>query len=241
MVRFVAGKPMPYCEDFAKADGWSAADVSVRLNNAAGRKFLTFLRRSGVTTVIRYYASSERPKTITPVEAKLLSEHGFGILPIFQDSSRHISNFSSSIGTANAKSAIGFAKRVGQPKDRGSTIFFAVDLDYPATQIDGPILAYFHAIKEEINGNFVIGAYGSGAVLSKLLAEGLITVPWISMSPLFLGTEQFFYSNRWSMRQVPPEVAHGSSGVGYDRNIVRVARREIGAFQVDESGEGSLA
>lgn len=134
-----------------------------------------------------------------------------------------------------------FAKRVGQPKDRGSTILFAVDVDCPAEQIDGPILAYFQAIKDEINGTFAIGAYGGGAVLSKLLAEGLITVPWISMSRLFLGTEQFFYSNRWSMRQVPPEVTHGPSGVGYDRNIVRVPRREIGAFQVDESGEGSLA
>ncbi|TIX48718.1 MAG: DUF1906 domain-containing protein, partial [Mesorhizobium sp.] len=76
-------------------------------NNKAGRKFLTFLRRSAVTTVIRYYARSARPKTIIPEEAKLLSRQGFGILPIFQDSSRHISNFSSSIGTANAKSAMG--------------------------------------------------------------------------------------------------------------------------------------
>lgn len=87
---------MPYCEDFAKADGWSAADVSIRLNNKAGRKFLAFLRRSGVTMVIRSYARSARPKTIIPEEAKLLSRQGFGILPIFQDSSPHISNFSSS-------------------------------------------------------------------------------------------------------------------------------------------------
>ncbi len=232
---------MSYREDFAKADGWSAADVSVRLNNDAGRTFLTFLRSSGVDTIIRYYASSARPKTITSEEAKLLSREGFGILPVFQDSSRHISNFSSVIGMANAKSAMEFAKRIGQPKDKGSTILFAVDADYTATQIDGPILDYFQAIKDEINGSFVIGAYGSGAVLSKLLAEGLITVPWISMSRLFLGTEQFFYSNRWSMRQVPPEVTHAASGVGYDRNIVRVPRREIGAFQVDESEEGSLA
>lgn len=63
---------MPYREDFAKTDGWSAADVSVRLNNKVGRTFLAFLRRSGVTTVIRYYARTARPKTITPEEAKLL-------------------------------------------------------------------------------------------------------------------------------------------------------------------------
>lgn len=232
---------MSYREDFAKADGWSAADVSIRLNNNAGRTFLAFLRSSGVDTVIRYYASSARPKTITPEEAKLLSREGFGILPVFQDSSRHISNFSRANGTANAKSAMEFARRIGQPKDKGSTILFAVDADYAARQIDGPILDYFQAVNAEIGGSFAVGAYGSGAVLSKLLAERLITVPWISMSRLFLGTEQFFYSNRWSMRQVPPEVTHPSSGVGYDRNIVRVPRKEMGAFQVDESGEGSLA
>jgi len=232
---------MGYREDFAKADGWSLADVSIRLNNSAGRTFQTFLRSNGVDTLIRYYASSARPKTITPEEAKLLSREGFGILPIFQDSSRDISHFSTAIGKANAKSAMEFAKRTGQPKDKGSTILFAVDADYSASQIDGPILDYFKAVHDEIGGAFKIGAYGSGAVLSKLMAERLIAVPWISMSRAFLGTEQFFYSNRWSMRQVPPEVTHPASSVGYDRNVVRVPRKELGAFQVNDAGEGILA
>jgi hypothetical protein len=232
---------MGYREDFSKADGWSVADVSIRLNNSAGRAFLTFLRSNSVHTLIRYYASSARPKTITPEEAKLLSREGFGILPVFQDSSRDISNFSRAIGTANARSAVEFARRIGQPTGEGSTILFAVDADYSATQIDGPILDYFKAVHDEIGGAFAIGAYGSGAVLSKLLAERLITVPWISMSRAFLGTEQFFYSNRWSMRQVPPEVTHAASGVGYDRDVIRVPRKELGAFQVNDAGEGYLA
>jgi hypothetical protein len=199
------------------------------------------LRSKSVHTLVRYYASSARPKTITPEEAKLLSREGFGILPVFQDSSRDISNFSTAIGTANAKSAMEFARRVGQPSGKGSTILFAVDADYSAADIDGPILDYFTAVHDEIDGAFAIGAYGSGAVLSKLLAARLITVPWISMSRLFLGTEQFFYSNRWSMRQVPPEVTHEASGVGYDRDVIRVPRKELGAFQVNDAGEGYLA
>ncbi len=232
---------MSYPGDFARADGWSAADVSVRLNNSAGRGFLSYLKSSGVDTVIRYYASSARPKTITPEEAKFLSKEGFGILPVFQDSSRSIANFTREAGIANAKSAIEFAKRIGQPRRKGSTILFAVDADYNASEIDGPILEYFNAVKDEIDGDFAIGAYGSGAVLSKLVAERLITIPWISMSRLFLGTEQYFYSNRWAMRQVPPEGTHPGSGVGYDRNVVRVSREELGAFQVDDAGAGSLA
>ncbi|MCM2396050.1 DUF2272 domain-containing protein [Rhizobium sp. S95] len=232
---------MSYRDDFSNAAGWSAADVSIRLNNSAGRGFLSFLKQSGVDTLIRYYASSARPKTITAEEAKFLSKEGFGILPVFQDSSRDISNFTRQAGKANAKSAMDFAKRVGQPKGRGSTILFAVDADYSTAEIDGPIVDYFTAVKNEIDGAFAIGAYGSGAVLSKLVAERLITVPWMSMSRLFLGTEQYFYSNRWSMRQIPPEVTHQASGVGYDRNVVRVRREELGVFQVDEAGEGLLA
>jgi hypothetical protein len=171
----------------------------------------------------------------------MLSREGFGILPVFQDSSRDISHFSTALGVANAKSAMDFAKRVGQPKGQGSTILFAVDADYRAAQINGPILDYFRALARTIGDTFAIGAYGSGAVLSKLMAERLITVPWISMSRAFLGTEQFFYSNRWAMRQVPPEMTDDRSGVGYDRNVVRIARNQLGAFQVDQAGEGSLA
>ncbi len=232
---------MSYRESFMNAEGWSVADVSVRLNNNAGKAFLKFLHGNGVDTIIRYYASSARPKTITPEEAKWLSREGFGILPVFQDSSRNISDFSQEKGQANARSAMDFAARVGQPRGKGSTILFAVDADYGASAIDGPILDYFRAVHQEIGGAFAIGAYGSGAVLSKLLAEGLITVPWISMSRLFRGTEQFFHSNQWSMRQVPPEMKHEASGIGYDRNVVRIPRSELGAFQVDDTGQGMLA
>lgn len=229
---------MGYKEDFYNADGWSAADVSVRLNTSQGRKFLAFLRQSGVSTVIRYYASTNRPKTLTPEEAKVISAEGFGILPVFQDSSRDISHFSKDIGTRNAKSAKAFAESVGQPADVGSAIFFAVDQDYTTAQIDGPILAYFKAVRAEIDGAFAIGAYGSGALLSKLQHEGLIDLAWISMSRGFLGTEAYFYANKWAMRQVPPEAKHEPTGTGYDRDVVRIPVGELGAFQVDANGTG---
>ncbi|RZL03558.1 MAG: DUF1906 domain-containing protein [Rubrivivax sp.] len=230
---------MAYKEDYAQADGWSVADVSVRLNTAAGKKFLDFLRASGVDTLIRYYASSNRPKTITPEEAKFLSKEGFAIVPVFQDRARKISDFSAEAGAAHAQSALEFAKRIGQPN--GSTILFAVDADYTADEIDGPIVQYFKTIKDTLNGAFAIGAYGSGALLAKLLTEGLISVPWLSMSRSFLGTESFFYSNQWFLRQVPPTLEHTPSRLGYDRNVVRVSRDQLGAFQVDEAGEGQLA
>lgn len=232
---------MSYKEDFANDHGWSAADTNIRLNGNAGKTFLSFLHSQGVDTIIRYYASSARPKTITPEEAKFVSAQGFAILPVFQDSSRNISDFSTTAGRANATSAMDFAARIGQPKGVGSTIIFAVDAPYTVAEVDGPILDHFKAIKATIGEAFAIGAYGEGALLAKLLAEGLISLPWISMSRLFLGTEQFFRSDRWAMRQVPLQVSHAPSGIGYDRNVVRIPRKDLGAFQVDEAGQGALA
>ncbi|MEG1040616.1 MAG: DUF2272 domain-containing protein [Pseudomonas sp.] len=232
---------MSYKDDFSNAQGWSAVDVSTRLNTTAGKTFLAFLRSQGVDTLIRYYASSVRAKTLTAAEARMLCKEGFALLPVYQDSSRKIEHFSTQQGIDNAKSAMDFAKLVGQPKGKGSTILFAVDADYRASEIDGPILDYFQAVKNQIGGAFNIGAYGSGAVLSKLLAEGLISVPWISMSRLFTGTEGFFYTGRWAMRQVPPDLTHEASGIGYDRNIIKVPRQALGAFVVDELGHGSTA
>ncbi|KEQ08281.1 hypothetical protein GV67_00075 [Pseudorhizobium pelagicum] len=94
---------MSYRCGFSNAAGWSAGDVSVRLNNNAGLAFLCFLRQSGVDTLIQYCACSARPKTIIPDEAKFLSKEGFGILPVFQDGARYISNLSQQAGTANAR------------------------------------------------------------------------------------------------------------------------------------------
>ncbi|TDF84423.1 DUF2272 domain-containing protein [Pseudomonas sp. H9] len=232
---------MSYKDDFTNAQGWSAVDVSTRLNTTSGKTFLSFLRSQGVDTLIRYYASSVRPKTLTTAEARFLSKEGFAILPVYQDSSRKIEHFSTQQGKDNANSAMDFAKLIGQPKGKGSTILFAVDADYVGHEIDGPILDYFQAVKNQIGDAFTIGAYGSGAVLSKLLAEGLISVPWISMSRLFTGTEAFFYSGRWAMRQVPPDLTHELSGIGYDRNVIKVPRQTLGAFVVDEQGKGALA
>lgn len=227
---------MAFKEDYSSDAGWSAVDVSVRLNTAAGEKFLESMRKNNVNTIIRYYASSARPKTLTLDEAKFISQRGFGILPVFQDSSRSISNFSYQSGVENAQSALEFAQMIGQPE--GSTIVFAVDADYKTTEIDGPILDYFNAVKSTLAGKFNIGAYGSGAVLSKLAAEGIVSIPWLSMSRLFLGTQQYFYSNRWFLRQIPPESSHLDTGIKFDRNVVRGAIRDLGSFQINQSGVG---
>lgn len=231
---------MTYKDEYELATGWSAVDVSIRLTKKKD-PFLTFLKNNNVSTIIRYYASDEdNPKTLTAEEAKFLSAKGFSLLPVFQDSSRSISHFSTASGESHAHSALKFALAVGQPLQSGSTIIFAVDEDYAVRDIDGPILDYFQAIHDTLGSSFVIGAYGSGAVLSKLLAEKLITVPWLSMSRGYYGTESFFYNGQWALRQVPPEQEFATSGVRYDRNIMRLPPHQLGLFTVDDYGMGHV-
>ena len=226
---------MSYKSDFENDANWSVVDTNINLNSPRGRKFREFLRLSGADTIIRYYASSERPKTLTPSEAKLLSSEGFNLLPVYQDNNRKPSDFGRDNGKRAAANTLEFARRIGQPEK--STILFAVDADLDETALNQYVVPYFQALKAEI-GDFRLGAYGGGMVLRRLMREGLIEVPWISMSRSFRGTQDFFYSPDWFMRQVPPDRTHPESGVTYDRNIISRPIEKLGAFRLDENGHG---
>lgn len=230
---------MTYKDDFENSLGWSAADTNRRLDTAKGKQFLAFLRGIGVDTVLRYHSSnSANPKTITAAEAKLLSREGFGIIAIFQDNNTSAASFSFDKGKAAGMKAMAAAQAIGQPK--GSSIFFAVDYDASTADIDGPISEYFRGIRHAIGTSFLIGSYGGGTLHSRLLEHRFVDLAWISMSRLFNGTQGFFYSNRWAMRQLPPEQAHAPSGIDYDRNILRIPRAQLGVFRVDDNGVGRV-
>jgi hypothetical protein len=223
---------MTFKEEFSSDSGWSVADTNSKLNTATAASFLRFLTTNGVSTVIRYYASSERRKTLSANEAQMLSAAGFSILPVYQDTNRGPEDFGGHNGSVSADNALSFARRVGQPE--GTTILFAVDVDFSMAQIDRVVVPYFDAIKTRIGGRYRIGAYASGACLTRLLALGLIEVPWLTMSRGFLGTKEFFFGGDWAMRQVPPDLTHPGSGVSYDRNVSRWAIDRLGAFRVGQ-------
>ena len=227
---------MSFKSEFSNSNGWSIVDTNRKTNSVKGHLFRQFLKNSGVHTVIRYYASSQRGKTISRSEAKVLSNDGFNILPVYQDNARRLSDFGGANGEKAAENAERFANEIGQPI--GTTILFAVDTDFSQSQINEAIVPFFKAIQTKIGNRFRIGAYGSGAVLQSLLNDGLITVSWISMSRLFTGTKEFFFNGDWTLRQVPPEQYHQKSGFGFDRNVLRWDIEKLGAFRLDATGVG---
>lgn len=225
---------MSYESDFKNAAGWNAVDVSSKLNRPTASGFVDHLKAQGVDLVIRYYASSPKTKTLSAAEARFLSQEGFAILPVFQDFHRAPANFGAANGRSNAASALAFARTVGQPS--GTCIIFAADADFSAAETDAHILPFFHEIRAAFGGAYRIGAYGSGLVLARLQAAGLIDVPWLSMSRAFRGTQEFFYGEAWALRQVPPDLT--TQGVGHDRNIRNWPLAEIGAFRFASDGAG---
>jgi len=229
---------MSFKSDFKNATGWNAVDTNKKLTKRGGSNFIKFLKGENVHTIIRYYASSERPKTINLDEARAITAAGFAILPIYQDNNRKKKDFSEKKGEKAAENALKFADRLKQP-DR-STILFAVDSDLSKTVINNNVSDYFKGIKKKMldeGRSFRIGVYGSGLACRTLMNKGLVEVPWLSMSRLFTGTKDFFNSTDWMVRQIPPDTRH-SSNFSFDRNKIRVQQSEIGAFTYDASGDG---
>jgi uncharacterized protein (TIGR02594 family) len=223
---------MSYKSDFANDSGWNAIDTNHKLNTSRASNFVKYLEENNVKVIIRYYASSKRSKTISLEEYKFLSNKGFLILPVYQDINRKSTDFGYNNGIQHAKNALEFTKYLSQPEH--TTILFAVDTDFTPEQIEKYIVPYFQGINEIIK-NYQIGAYGSGAVLDTLYEKDLIDVRWISMSRLFYGTENTFYSNAWDMRQLPPD--HIYDGINYDVNIIKKDIDTIGAFKYNDSVE----
>lgn len=90
--------------------------------------------------------------------------------------------FSESIAQGDASDAISQAKAYGQPT--GSTIYFSVDYDASASEIDGNIKSYFQKLKSILSlAGYTPGVYGSSLTCKKLKKAGIVDYTWLSMSP----------------------------------------------------------
>lgn len=227
---------MSYKSKFSSTNGWNAIDTNIRLVRDGkwtkdGYSFMKMLKTNGVNTIIRYYASSRRSKTVTREEVKKFSEDGFYFLPVYQDNARLTGDFSYAKGEEAGKNALDFVNYVGQPD--GTTILFAVDTDFSDAEIKRFVVPYFKGVAKVLDGRFRIGCYGSGIAMDALKAEGLIEIVWLSMSRAFRGTQKTFESGDWHMRQIPPDLKF--QGIFYDKNHIKLSPTEIGAWKFGDT------
>lgn len=182
------------------------------------------LRGQGFDFAMRYYNLSNSQtfpqKRLTLTEAKALVRAGFLLGVVFQQAGDAIGSFNRDIGVRHGKRAHDLAANtIGQPA--GSAIYFAVDFDASASQIDGAITKYFKGVQAamaEANGGssrYQIGVYGSGLTCSKLLEKGLVSLTWLAQSMGFRGSREFAEQKRFNLRQFLPKV---KCGVNHDPN-----------------------
>lgn len=186
-------------------------DISSQSGNRAAA-----LRAAGVQSVIRYYSRDTiRPaKRLSRDEAIALVGAGLRLGVVHEARRGDLAiSFEHASGVADARYARTYGNTtIGQPG--GSAIYFAVDFDATATEVRDLIVPYFRGVNDafaEATGeqNYVIGAYGSGAVCAALLDAQLVRKTWLAQSRGWRGYNAFLSSNRWDLRQEMPETVGG--------------------------------
>lgn len=162
------------------------------------------LKTSGVGFVCRYYGGSPA-KDLTPAEAMNLANAGLRIVTVWEARGDRASAFSASSGVGDAGVALRQAEAVKQPP--GSCIYFAVDFDASSGEMAN-VLAYFRSVNAVLSGKYVVGAYGSGGVLSDLSDAGLARYLWLAQSRGWRGTAGF---GKAHIVQGPPATLFGVS------------------------------
>jgi hypothetical protein len=148
--------------------------------------------------------------------------------------SSSISNFSYHDGFDQGSSAYKQAMDVHQPS--GTPIYFAVDNDFDAKQIVGPINDYFQGVADAFKAMgkgqsaFTIGVYGSGLTCSWLLNHKMTARSWLAVSSGWQGHGMF---KDWDLNQGfddfnIPGLKPGDKG-DYDSDL---ATATYGGFQI---------
>ena len=142
---------------------------------AAGRSF-----------VFRYHSrtTTQAEKRLGPREAALLARAGLDVATVYQDRARQPEDFGAVRGEQDAISALVYAGQVGQPA--GSAVYFAVDTDFSAAQIQQLVLPYFNSIASvfsQAGGGtpyLKIGVYGSGLGCRLVGALPGVSFKWLA-------------------------------------------------------------
>src|SRR5262245_56562765 len=96
--------------------------------------------------VVRYHSrtTKQAEKRLHPREAAQLARSGLDIACVYQDRAREVEDFGAQRGEQDAISALTYAGQVGQPA--GSAVYFAVDSDFSAVQIQAAVVPYFQSV-----------------------------------------------------------------------------------------------
>lgn len=187
------------------ADKW--ADFSF------ARPDLAQLKAEGYAGVIRYVSPdvpSTHGKILFTTEKDNILSAGLDLLLNFEWYEGRC-NEGANAGYDDAVTAMASATLLGYPK--GKCIYFSHDIDtYDWPKID----AYFRAIHTELDGHYLVGAYGSYELVKHLLDANLIDRAW--------------QTTAWSGGLREPRAGIYQNGYRGDIDINEVTRTDIGSW-----------
>lgn len=196
---------------------------------------LNYLKSNGYQIVGRYLTGGDF-KELRMNEPKRILDSGIKIFPIFQESTTDLTYFTSTRGKEDAKKAVKYVRIHGIPAD--NVIYFAVDTDPTAQQIDSYILPYFKSIFENMTKSYKIGVYGTRNVCSRVMNSGYATTCFVSdMSTGYSGNMGFKMPQNWNLDQFH-ELHSINTGDSEAMDLDKVAYS--GKFAVVENVYGSI-
>jgi hypothetical protein len=180
-----------------------AIDCSERITTAT----VMALKNSGIRAIGRYlgYKTEGWSKSLTLNELKIIQSAGLSVFLIWESNPTTAEYFSYSKGLSDAQSAIEEAVYLGAPS--GSTaIYFTVDFDAQTNNM-AAIIEYFKGIREELNGRYLAGVYGSYNVMQTLQASSYApdryfqTYTW-SSGKVFSNYHIYQYQNNVNLQEI---------------------------------------
>ncbi len=195
--------------DAAPADaGFRIIDSAVDLSRRAEA-----IRLAGIETVIRYYAHGPGQwdgKVLSRPELDALEAQNLSVAVVFQHGNNDPDSFfSDSKASADIMWARTHADHLQQPE--GTPIYFGADFDLrhwdgkrsdPAVtaQRAGALRRYFEHMRVALaRDGRKLGVYGCGATCE--LMEGIADYFWLSASPDYLRSAEYYNSRKWHLYQ----------------------------------------
>ncbi|EGW36447.1 DUF1906 domain-containing protein, partial [Desulfosporosinus sp. OT] len=125
------------------------------------------LNKAGILSVGRYLGRNSW-KGLTLDEVKAIHDAGMSIFLIWELAPTKRDYFTYTKGVSDAAAAIVEAKYLGAPD--GVAIYFTVDYDAQASDMSA-IKDYFQGVKDGLGGKYLMGVYGSYAVMQAIKAD----------------------------------------------------------------------
>lgn len=190
---------------------------------------ITTLQEAGIQYVGRYLTGTVGnnfiPKYLTVTEANNIINAGMAIIPIYQDNNPVVSYYTYNQGVSDANTAFAAADSLGF--DKGTIIYFAVDVDALDSDITTNILPYFSGLHDVATRNgirFNVGIYGTRNVCMRVSEAGYTVASYVSnMSTGWSGNLGFSQPTDWAFDQF----SEPSDGIGSGDGLVMIDKLNV--------------